>query len=238
MAEPTSALIVGVGEGLGAAIARRFAAGGLKVALAARRRDVVERLAAGIPGAHGYAVDARDEAATIALLDRVEADLGPLAAAVYNPGANTRGSILDFDATLYRKVWELCCFGGFLLGREAARRMVPRGQGTILFTGATASLRGGNGYAAFAGGKFALRALAQSMARELGPKGIHVGHVVIDGVIDTPRTRERFGDAFKTQTPDAQLKVDDIAEAYWQLHVQKRSAWTLELDLRPWVEKF
>lgn len=157
---------------------------------------------------------------------------------VFNIGGNVRFTIADTTARVYRKVWEMCAFGGFLAGREAAKAMLPRRRGTILFTGATASLRGGIGFAAFAGGKHALRALAQSMARELGPQGIHVAHVVIDGGIDTPFIREMFPERYALKNQDGILNPDAIAENYWNLHCQQRSAWTHELDLRPWMEKW
>jgi NAD(P)-dependent dehydrogenase (short-subunit alcohol dehydrogenase family) len=174
----------------------------------------------------------------IALFDEVERDVGPVEVMVFNPGANVNFPIRDMTARVYRKVWEMACFAGFLTGREAARRMVPRGQGSILFTGATASLRGGAGFAAFAGAKHALRALAQSMARELAPQGIHVAHVVIDGVIDTPWIRENFAEMVKQRPADGLLAPAAIAENYWMLHRQPRNAWTFELDLRPFDERW
>ena len=149
-----------------------------------------------------------------------------------------RQPVVEIDAEMFEKVWRLTCFGGFLLGREAARRMGPRGRGTILFTGATASLRGGANFSAFASAKAGLRALAQSLAREMGPKGVHVAHVVIDGLIDTAAVRARYGERVDALGPDGAMAPDAIAEAYWQLHAQPRSAWTLEFDLRPWSEKF
>ncbi len=234
-----SAVIVGVGPGLGAALARRFAATGYKVAIAARNAEQLEGIAAGIDGAVlAVPTDARDEAQIAGLFDRAEAELGPVEVAIFNPGANYRSSILDMPAEMYEKVWRLGAFAGFVTGREAARRMVPRGAGTILFTGATASMRGAAGFAAFAGAKFALRALAQSMARELGPQGVHVAHIVIDGGIDTQRFRERFPDRIEAAGEDGLLMPDHIAEAYYQLHAQPRSAWTHEIDLRPHKERF
>ncbi len=237
-----TAIVVGAGPGLGAALGKRFAAAGMPVALCSRGKDNLDAVVARVSGEAGpdagsvsaWPVDARDEAAVADLFARVEADLGPIALAVYNAGAWFNASILDLPAEMYEKVWRLSAFAGFLVGREAARRMAPRGAGTILFSGATASLRGGSGFAAFAGGKFALRALAQSMARELGPRGVHVAHVVIDGRIDSERTRARFGDL----PDDRTLAPDDIADAYYRLHAQPRSAWTFEIDLRPWTESF
>lgn len=219
----TIALIGGAGEGLGAALGRRFAAGGYEVVLSSRTS--------------GERADLREEAQVIALFDRVERR-GPIEVAVFNAGANFRASILDTPAEMFEKVWRLGCYAGFLFGREAARRMVPRGKGTILFTGATASLRGAANFAAFAAAKGGLRQVAQAMARELGQKNIHVAHVVIDGMIDNRRTRERMAARVKDLPPDGMLATDAIAELFWQLHVQPRSAWTFEADLRPWAEKF
>jgi NAD(P)-dependent dehydrogenase (short-subunit alcohol dehydrogenase family) len=173
----------------------------------------------------------------IALFDRVE-KRGAVEVAIFNAGANFRASILDTPAEMFEKVWRLGCYAGFLFGREAARRMVARGKGTILFTGATASVRGAAQFAAFAAAKGGLRQVAQSMARELGPKGIHVAHVVIDGMIDNRRTRERMAERVSDLALDGMLATDAIAELYWQIHAQPRSAWTFEADVRPWAEKF
>jgi NAD(P)-dependent dehydrogenase (short-subunit alcohol dehydrogenase family) len=164
--------------------------------------------------------------------------LAPLEVVVFNIGANVRFSVTDTTERVYRKVWEMGALAGFLVGREAARAMVPRGRGTIIFTGATASLRGGAGYAAFAGAKHALRALAQSLAREVGPQGIHVAHVVIDGAIDTAFIAENFPQRYALKDKDGILDPEHIAETYWQLHCQPRSAWTQEMDLRPWMESW
>ena len=158
--------------------------------------------------------------------------------AVFNIGANVRFPIRETTTRVFTKVWEMCALGGFLMGREAAKVMVPRGRGTILFTGATASLRGGATFAAFAAGKFALRAVAQSMARELGPAGIHVAHPVIDGAIDTEFIRTTFPERYALKDQGGILDPDSIAESYWMLHCQPRDAWTHELDLRPWIEKW
>ncbi len=217
------ALVGGAGEGLGAALGRRFAKGGLEVVLCSRTQ--------------GEKADLREEAQVIELFDRVE-KRGPVEVAIFNAGANFRASILDTPAEMFEKVWRLGCYAGFLFGREAARRMTPRGKGTILFTGATASVRGSAQFAAFAAAKGGLRQVAQSMARELGPKNIHVAHVVIDGVIDNRRSRERMAEHVKSLPADGLLATDAIAELFWQLHVQQRSAWTFEADLRPWAEKF
>lgn len=183
-------------------------------------------------------IDARDEDQTTALFDRIETEIGPLGVVVFNVGGNVYFPILDTTSRVYRKVWEMAAFAGFLAGREAARHMVPRGEGTIILTGATASLRGGKGFSAFAAAKFALRATAQSMARELGPLGIHVAHTIIDGAIDTAWIAANFPERYKLKAEDGILDPSAIAEAYWQLHVQHRSAWTQELDLRPWMETF
>lgn len=234
-----TALVVGAGEFLGSAIARRFASEGYHL-VATRRRGDLDALVSAIESSGGSATgihtDARDEQAVVDLVDSIERDLGPMAVAVFNVGGNVRFGLTETTAQVYRKVWELCAFAGFLVGREVAKRMLPRGRGTILFTGATASLRGADGYAAFAGGKHALRALAQSMARELGSKGIHVGHVVIDGPIDTDATRAMFPDWFAARPPDGIMQPDDLAEIFWQLHRQPRSAWTFETDVRTYVE--
>ncbi|MEQ9317045.1 MAG: SDR family NAD(P)-dependent oxidoreductase, partial [Henriciella sp.] len=186
----------------------------------------------------GFGCDARSEDETIALFDQVEKDIGPVEVLVFNIGANVYFPIADTTSRVYRKVWEMAAFAGFLAGREAARVMIPRQTGTIIFTGATASMRGAAGFSAFAGAKFALRALAQSMARELGPKGIHVAHSIIDGAIDTAFIRDNFPDRYAMKDEDGILDPEAIAEAYWMLHTQPRSAWTHELDLRPWIEKF
>ena len=172
----------------------------------------------------------------IALVNRIEAEVGAIEVAVFNIGANVRFGILETTTRVYTKVWEMAALGGFHTGREAARVMLPRNKGTILFTGATASMRGSAGFSAFAGGKFALRALAQSMARELGPKGIHVAHVVIDGAIDTEFIRTQFPDRYAMKKDGGILSPDSIAEMYWVIHKQGRDAWTHEMDLRPWVE--
>ncbi len=238
----TSALIIGAGDATGGAIARRFAKGGYITVCTRRNQDQLQPLVAQIVAAGGRAVglgsDARDEDQVIDLFNRVETEIAPIGAVIFNIGANVYFGIEDTTARVYRKVWEMAAFAGFLAGREAARRMVPRGKGTIIFTGATASLRGSAGFSAFASAKFALRALAQSMARELGPKGIHVAHSIIDGAIDTAWIAENFPERYKLKEQDGIVDPEAIAEAYWQLHIQPKSAWTHELDLRPWMEKF
>ena len=236
------AVVSGVGEGLGFALGRRFAKAGYTVALSARNAERLERLAGEIAKAGGKAFaapcDAREEQAIVALFDRLESGHGPVEVAVFNAGSNYRNSILETPADLFEKIWRLGCYAGFLFAREAARRMAPRGKGTILFTGATASVRGSANFAAFAAAKGGLRQVAQSMARELGPKNIHVAHVVIDGMIDTKAVRERFPDRVGELPPDGMLATDAIAELFYQIHAQPRSAWTFEADLRPYAERF
>jgi NAD(P)-dependent dehydrogenase (short-subunit alcohol dehydrogenase family) len=238
--ESKVALIAGAGPGLGGAVARRFAREGYVACVVRRKGEELKPLCAEIAARGGQAlafgVDARNEDDVAGLFDRIEREVGPIEVAVHNIGANVSFPIREMTARVYSKVWQMACFSGFLVGREAARRMVPRGRGTILFTGATASLRGRPGMAAFAGAKSALRALAQSMARELGPEGIHVAHVIVDGAIDMPWIRENFPQLVEERGEEALLKPDAIAESYWQLHAQPRNAWTHELDLRPHIE--
>lgn len=232
------AVVAGAGPGLGLSLARRFAREGYRVAMMARHPDRLGALAGEVNAQFARSADAvaalpiacnlSDPAAVAGAFALVDRELGSPACVIFNAGAFRPGSVLDITPQDFEDCWKTGCFAGFLVGREAARRMADRG-GSILFTGATASLRGGARFANLASPKFALRALAQSMARELGPRGVHVAHVVIDGMIGT---------APDGAAPDSRLAPDDIAEGYWQLHVQPRSAWTLELDLRPWVEKF
>ena len=239
-----SVAIVGAGDFIGAAIARRFAAEGYRVHGGRRDGDKLAALQAEIAASggsfQGYTLDARSEEAVTAFLDRADAD-APLEVCVFNIGANVNFPILETTERVFRKVWEMACHAGFLTGREAARRMLAHGRGTILFTGATASLRGGKGYAAFASAKFGLRAVAQSMARELAPRNIHVAHLVIDAGVDTAWVRARIAeakgrDAAADPPPDALVDPMSIAETYWQIHKQPRDAWTHELDLRPYAE--
>jgi NAD(P)-dependent dehydrogenase (short-subunit alcohol dehydrogenase family) len=237
-------LIVGAGDGLGGAIARAFSREGHPVCITRRARHIgeLEALAQEIQrrgaGAHAFGVDARDEVQMVALFDRIELEVGPLEVVVFNIGANVRFGITETTARVFTKVWEMACFAGFLTSREAARVMVPRARGSLLITGATASLRGREGFAAFAAAKAGLRAVAQSAARELGPKGIHVAHIVVDGAIDGSFTRSNRPDAETLLAEDRILKPEEIAANFVWVHKQPRSAWTHELDLRPWAENW
>ncbi|WP_170755683.1 SDR family oxidoreductase [Ruegeria lacuscaerulensis] len=237
-------LIIGAGGDTGSAIARAFAAEGLTACVVRRDRhaDTLEELAASIRAeghqARAYPADARDETEMHNLIDRIEEEVGPIQVAVFNIGANVRFGITETTPRVYRKVWEMAAFAGFLMGHEVAARMLPRERGTIIFTGASASMRGNAGFSAFSGAKHALRALAQSMARELGPKNIHVAHTVIDGAIDSNFIREHFPDVDQMRDEDRILKPEHIAQNYVMLHKQPRTAWTHELDLRPWKESW
>jgi NAD(P)-dependent dehydrogenase (short-subunit alcohol dehydrogenase family) len=235
------ALVIGAGDATGGAVARRFAREGFFTCVTRRHGDKLAPLVQQIEHAGGkaraFGSDARREEEVAELFTTIERDIGPIEVVSFNVGGNVRFPIRETTTRVYTKVWEMCALSGFFAGRAAAEVMVPRGRGTILFTGATASVRGGAGYAAFAGGKHALRALAQSMARELGPQGIHVAHVVVDGAIDTDFTRSRAPDTYETRkAADGILNPESIAENYWMLHTQPRDAWTHELDLRPWTE--
>jgi NAD(P)-dependent dehydrogenase (short-subunit alcohol dehydrogenase family) len=238
--KPKVALVIGAGDATGGAIARRFAREGFTACVTRRTADKLAPLVASIESeggkVHAFGSDARKEEQMTALVESIERDVGPIEVAVFNIGANVRFPIRETTARVYFKVWEMGCFAGFLMGREVAKVMVPRGRGTILFTGATASVRGSSGFSAFSGAKHGLRALAQSMARELGPLGIHVAHPIIDGAIDTEFIRTMFPERYALKDRDGILNPDAIADAYWQLHMQPRSAWTHEMDLRPWIE--
>lgn len=238
-------LIVGAGDYIGAAIARRFAAGGYTVCLGRRNGDknaaLVEEIQAAGGHAHSISVDAREEQQVVNCLSNIERDIGPLELVIFNVGGNVHFPLVETSERVFRKVWMMACLGGFLTGREAAKHMLPRARGSIFFTGATASLRGGSGFAAFASAKFGLRALAQSMARELGPQGIHVAHLVIDAGVDTEFVRERLaakGIDHSELAENTLMNPDSVAEAYWHLHQQSPDAWTHELDLRPFGENF
>lgn len=241
-----TAVVVGAGDYIGAAIAKKFAAEGYTVFAGRRTADKLASLKAEIEAAGGRCVtrglDARKEEEVAAFMAEADAH-APLDVAIFNVGANVNFPILETTERVFRKVWEMACYAGFLAGREAARHMVPRGQGSIFFTGATASLRGGKGYAAFASAKFGLRAVAQSMARELGPQNIHVAHLIIDAGVDTAFVRERIkaargAEALDRLAPDQLMNPASIAETYWQLHNQARDAWTHELDIRPYGESW
>lgn len=242
MSKPSVCCVIGTGDATGSAVARRFAKEGYTVCAARRTEAALKPLIDQITQEGGralaFGLDARREDQVVGFIDRIEAEVGPIEVLVFNVGGNVRFPILETTSQKYFKVWEMCAMAGFLAGREAARVMLPRGRGTLLFTGATASLRGAAGFAAFAGGKAALRALAQSMAREFGPQGLHVAHVVIDGLIDTAFARDHFAQRMAELGPDGILNPDHIAEAYWWLHSQPRDAWTFELDLRPSVERW
>lgn len=237
------ALVVGVGaeSGLGAALARRFAQEGLRVAIAGRTAERLRAVADAIAAADGAAAtivaDATSEADVAALFDQADRD-GALELVAYNVGSNVAASALETTPELFERLWRQNAFGGFLVGREAARRMAPRERGTILFTGATASLRTRPPFLAFGAAKAGLRAVAQGLAREFGPKGVHVAHVVVDGVIEGEYAQTHFSQYVRSKGPDGLLAVAAIADAYWALHRQPRSAWTHELDLRPFKEPF
>jgi len=240
MEDKKAILVIGAGDATGSAIARRFAREGYIACMTRRNADklapVVEQIQAEGGQAHGFGSDARKEEEMVALVQKIEAEIAPIEVAVFNIGANVRFGITETTSRVYQKVWEMACFGGFLMGREAARVMLPRGRGTIIFTGATASLRGRDGFAAFAGAKHALRALAQSMARELWPKGIHVAHPIVDGAIDTEFIRENFPERYKLKDQGGIVNPEHIADIYWQIHTQPRDAWTHETEIRPWME--
>jgi NAD(P)-dependent dehydrogenase (short-subunit alcohol dehydrogenase family) len=232
---PGIAVVAGAGPGLGRALAQRFIQGGMRVALLARDLGRLQALTASLGHeAHAIACDLADQNAVEAAFTRIDRELGVPQCVIFNAGTYRPGAVLEIAPQDFVECWKIGCYAGLLVGQQAARRMVERGGGTILFTGATASLRGAARFVNLASPKFALRALAQSMARELGPRGVHVAHVIIDGQISKPGPDGPNA----SNSPDAQLEPSAIAESYWQLHLQPRSAWTLELDLRPWVERF
>jgi NAD(P)-dependent dehydrogenase (short-subunit alcohol dehydrogenase family) len=240
------AILVGAGDAIGAAVARRFAKGGYTVCIcrrdASKSQGLVDELKAEGHQIHAINVDARQEKEVQDLFTRVEKEIGPIEVCLFNAGSNVNKPLIETTEKLFFKAWELACYAGFLVGREAARVMVPRGRGTILFTGATASLRGGRGFAAFAAAKFGLRAVAQAMARELGPKNIHVVHLIIDAGVDSEaihaRVRAASGVEAKDIPADSLTKTSSIAEAYWFAHQQSKDGWTHELDLRPAAERW
>ncbi len=240
------AAVIGAGDYIGAAIARRFAAGGFTIFAGRRNAEELAPLVAELEanGSRVFArsLDARKEDEVTAFLRDADKQ-APLEVCIFNIGANVNYPLLDTTERVFRKVWEMACYAGFLAGREAARLMLPRRRGSIFFTGATASLRGGIGYAAFASAKFGLRAVAESAARELGPKNIHVAHLIIDGGVDTAWVRERIKEhegeaALNNLDPDRLMTPASVAETYWQLHQQPRDAWTFEQEIRPFGEKW
>ncbi len=235
--------IVGTGDYIGAAIARRFAEGGFTVCMGRRNGHKLEPLVNELRGmggkAYGYTHDARDEEQTEAIFKEIETNVGPIDLVIFNVGGNVYFPLMETTARVFRKVWEMACFAGFFTGREAARYMVPRGRGKIFFTGASASMRGKPGYSAFSAGKAGLRMLAQSMAREFGPQNIHVAHLIIDAGVDTAFVRERIAASGKNPDdlpPDSLMSPRSVAESYWVLYHQTRDGWTHELDLRPYGE--
>ena len=235
--------IVGTGDYIGAAIARRFAEGGFTVCMGRRNGHKLEPLVNELRGmggkAYGYTHDARDEEQTEAIFKEIETNVGPIDLVIFNVGGNVYFPLMETTARVFRKVWEMACFAGFFTGREAARYMVPRGRGKIFFTGASASMRGKPGYSAFSAGKAGLRMMAQSMAREFGPQNIHVAHLIIDAGVDTAFVRERIAASGKNPDdlpPDTQMSPRSVAESYRVLYHQTRDGWTHELDLRPYGE--
>jgi len=235
-------LIVGAGNGLGAGLARVFARAGMRVCLVRRHLDAVAPLVDEIrtlgADAHGFAVDARDPTALGAIFGQIERTMGPIEVTIFNVGGRVHAGVLETSAETYLKTWQTSALAGFLTGQNAARVMQPRARGTILFTGATASMRGGVGFSAFAAAKTALRTFAQSLAREFGPQGIHVAHIVVDGGIDSPRIREQQPDRVVAAGEEGLLLPDHLAKNYLVLHQQPKDAWTFELDLRPWRERW
>jgi NAD(P)-dependent dehydrogenase (short-subunit alcohol dehydrogenase family) len=241
-AKKGAVIVGGVGEGLGFAVAARFAAAGHPVVMLARSAENLAPLTRKIQDlgglALGRATDLRDEEQVVTVFEDVRREFGQIDAAIYNAGAQHRKPMLEITGSMFEKVWRLGCFGAFVFGREAVRHMLPAGRGTVLFTGATASMRGGAEFTAFAAAKFGVRAIAQSMAREFGPRGIHVASIAIDGGIDMPAIHRRYAAAGKWIDRDGLLSPAAIAETYYQIHMQHRSAWINETELRPFGEKF
>jgi NAD(P)-dependent dehydrogenase (short-subunit alcohol dehydrogenase family) len=239
-----TALVIGVGSenGVGGALCRRFAREGLHVVVAGRTEEKLARVADALRAGGGQASHVVGDATTATgigrYFDAAEQAGGVPELVVYNVGNNRFSSLVDMTDEFFEELWRVCCFGGFLAGREAAQRMIPAGGGTLLFTGATASMRSRPPFTAFASAKAGLRAVAHGMAREFGKQGLHVGHVVIDGVIDGDAVNTRLPQIKERLGAEGMLQPDDIAEAYWMLHSQPRSAWTLELDVRPDCETF
>jgi len=240
MTQNRAAVIFGAGPGLGAAFSRGFAEDGFHVCPVRRNGDALNAVVSEVEAAGGtaraFSADGADEAAVETVFDTVEREIGPVELAIFNAGGFVTAPVCETSVETFRKTWENAALAGFLTGRAAARRMAPRGRGTILFTGATASTRGGSGFTAFSGAKFALKAVAQAMARELGPKGVHVAHIILDGVVSTPSTREWLEDADRKAAESTVLDVEAVTQAYRNIVRQPRSAWTFETDLRPWSE--
>ena len=239
------ALIVGAGDYIGAAISKRFAKEGYTVCLGRRNVEKLAPLIAEISAAggeaKGFSLDARSEESVAEVFAEIEENIGALGVVIFNVGANVQFPFVETTARVFNKVWEMACFAGFLTGREAAKYMTPRKRGSIFFTGATASVKGNAGFAAFASAKAGLRAMAQSMARELGPKNIHVAHLVIDAGVDTEWVHKLMAERGidESQVPeDGLMKPESVADAYWYLHQQPRDGWTFELDIRPYAEKW
>jgi NAD(P)-dependent dehydrogenase (short-subunit alcohol dehydrogenase family) len=240
MVDKTSAIVVGAGNGTGAEVAKELARQGYSVVVARRTAEALEPLVREIEANGGTAIaigtDASDESQVIELFDRTESDFGAPRFALYNAAGFAMGPIAQTSSEQFEDMWRAASYGGFVVGREAARRMLPRGEGTILFTGATAAVKASANFAAFAAGKHGLRAVAQSMAKELGPQGIHVAHLVIDGVIDVPRVHESMPDLASSKGEDGLIDPKSIAATMLWLHEQPKNAWTFELDLRPFKE--
>src|SRR5246500_3116854 len=239
-----TAAVIGAGDYIGAEIAKKFAAEGFDVFVGRRNGEKLEPLVKEVEAAggaiFGRSLDARNEEEVTAFLNDAD-KRAPLEVSIFNVGANVNFPILDTTDRVFRKVWEMACWAGFVSGLKSARLMLPHGKGNIFFTGATASLRGGSGYAAFASAKFGLRAVAQAMARELGPKNIHVAHLIIDSGVDTEWVRQRRIEALgpnALENPDLLMPPASVADAYWQLYQQPKSAWTFELEIRPFGEKW
>ena len=235
------ALVVGAGDFLGASIAKKFAKEGF-LAVVTRRKGDLTKLTRDINSFGGKAYpfhsDARNEEQVVELMHNIEKKIGQIDILIYNVGGNVRYKILETSSRVYRKVWEMCAFAGFLNSKEVLKYMIPRKKGTIIFTGASASLRGKKGFSAFSGGKQALRALAQSLAHEVGPMGIHISHVVIDGLIENENTKKLFPKEFEQRGSDGVLNPMDIAELYWNIYKQPKSAWSFETDIRPYNENW
>jgi len=244
MSKVCSAVVIGVGpeQGLGAALAKQFAAQGLHVFIAGRSESKLQLVAEKISQQGGkvtaVVTDATLEQDVERLFAEIQKQAYPLSIAVYNVDSNISAPLLETDSELFTRLWQQNCYGGFLFGKQALNLMQQQGQGTLIFTGATASMRAKPPFTAFATAKAGLRALAQGMAREFGPQGVHVVHTIIDGVINGERARTQFADYVSAKGDDGLLQLDAIAQTYWAIHQQHPSAWTQELDLRPFKEPF